>query len=311
MKTYAPKYFEKFRCIADKCKHSCCIGWEICIDSHTLDKYKSIEGPLGKRLAESIAVDEEGASFRLCEDERCPFLNSKGLCDIIIEKGDSFLCEICREHPRFYNFFSDRTEAGIGLSCEEAARIILSSEEKTELIVTEEDNTAEEELNEFEKYILSKRTKIISELQDREKSIDARVEDVMKICGASFPEISLIEWHNVFLKLEILDQNWLTVINVLNKSETAHNVPETAYEQLLVYLVYRHTPLSEDKGDFADRIAFACLGYKIIKNICERTDNCNFDMFCEICRMYSSEIEYSEDNTAALIDIFKNNRKNF
>ena len=32
MKTYAPKYYQQFHCIADKCKHSCCIGWEIDID---------------------------------------------------------------------------------------------------------------------------------------------------------------------------------------------------------------------------------------------------------------------------------------
>lgn len=311
MKTYSPEYFEKFKCIADRCRHSCCVGWEICIDSETLDKYKTVEGQLGKRLKENIAFEEDAASFVLDNNERCPFLNSSGLCDIIIEKGDSYLCEICREHPRFYNFFSDRTEMGIGLSCEEAARIILSSEGKMELIVTDEDEYPEERLTEFEKYILSKRAEIIPELQDREKSIDTRVEAVLTLCNISFPDISLTEWLKIFSELEILDQSWLDTVSMLGNSKIGHNIPDVAFEQLLVYLVYRHTPLSEDKGDFADRIAFACLGYKIIKNICERTDNCNFDMFCEICRMYSSEIEYSEDNTAALIDIFKNNRKNF
>ena len=32
MKIIAPNYYPAFRCIADKCRHSCCIGWEIDID---------------------------------------------------------------------------------------------------------------------------------------------------------------------------------------------------------------------------------------------------------------------------------------
>ena len=39
MKLYAPAYYKNFKCIADKCEHSCCVGWEIDIDKETLDKY--------------------------------------------------------------------------------------------------------------------------------------------------------------------------------------------------------------------------------------------------------------------------------
>ena len=40
MKLFAPKYYGSFKCIADKCEHSCCIGWEIDIDDTTLKKYR-------------------------------------------------------------------------------------------------------------------------------------------------------------------------------------------------------------------------------------------------------------------------------
>ena len=43
MKLYAPSYYKKFKCIADKCEHSCCIGWEIDIDEETLEKYEKLE----------------------------------------------------------------------------------------------------------------------------------------------------------------------------------------------------------------------------------------------------------------------------
>ena len=43
MKQFIPDYLNSFKCIADKCRHSCCIGWEIDIDKNTLDFYKSID----------------------------------------------------------------------------------------------------------------------------------------------------------------------------------------------------------------------------------------------------------------------------
>jgi len=32
-----PNYYDKFICIADKCKHSCCIGRKIDIDEDTME----------------------------------------------------------------------------------------------------------------------------------------------------------------------------------------------------------------------------------------------------------------------------------
>ena len=52
MKLYAPDYYTKFACIADKCQHSCCIGWEIDIDEETLSYYNSVSGDFGNRLSD-------------------------------------------------------------------------------------------------------------------------------------------------------------------------------------------------------------------------------------------------------------------
>lgn len=47
MKLIAPEYYTKFHCIADKCRHSCCVGWGIAIDPDKLVYYRSIEGEIG------------------------------------------------------------------------------------------------------------------------------------------------------------------------------------------------------------------------------------------------------------------------
>lgn len=78
MKKIAPNYYKSFSCIADRCQHSCCIGWEIDIDEDSLDYYKSIDGEIGEFLSKNIENDGETAHFRLIgEEERCPFLQKK------------------------------------------------------------------------------------------------------------------------------------------------------------------------------------------------------------------------------------------
>ncbi|WP_037293621.1 flagellin lysine-N-methylase, partial [Ruminococcus flavefaciens] len=86
-----PTYCRDFRCIAGECKDSCCKGWEIDIDAETAEYYSRVDGEFGERLRSSI----KNGSFVLTEDERCPFLNREGLCDIYTELGEENLCRIC------------------------------------------------------------------------------------------------------------------------------------------------------------------------------------------------------------------------
>ena len=123
-----PTYCKNFRCIADKCKDNCCIGWEIDIDPSTAELYDSVTGNFGKRLKSDIQKGEV-CSFIL-KNERCPFLNENNLCDIIINLGEDKLCQICSDHPRYFEWFSHVKEGGIGLCCEEAARIVVTNKEK-------------------------------------------------------------------------------------------------------------------------------------------------------------------------------------
>ena len=57
MKLFAPKYYKSFSCIADRCSHSCCVGWEIDIDRDTLEKYSSLSGEYSDAVRASIDLD--------------------------------------------------------------------------------------------------------------------------------------------------------------------------------------------------------------------------------------------------------------
>ena len=126
MRLTVPDYYDRFRCIASRCTDNCCIGWEIGIDPAALADYQSQPGAFGDRLRAAI---RPGAPpfFALTKSGRCPFLNEENLCDIYRQLGENHLCAICDQHPRFHNWFGAEKESGLGLSCEEAARLILFS----------------------------------------------------------------------------------------------------------------------------------------------------------------------------------------
>ena len=142
MKLRKPNYYDRFRCIAGACSDSCCIGWEIDINQEKLEFYRKVPGELGERLRRCI--DWEEGHFRLeGKEERCPFLNKDHLCDLLLGLSEDSLCDICREHPRFYDWFEDATEVGLGLCCEEAARLLLEDKEPFCLVEEELDEAKE------------------------------------------------------------------------------------------------------------------------------------------------------------------------
>lgn len=307
MKTFAPDYYKSFKCIADRCRRSCCIGWEIYLDDETLEKYEK----LGGRYTESLSETEEGVCFKLSEGERCPFLNGRGLCDIITEKGEGFISEICREHPRFYSFFSDRTEVGLGLSCEEAARLIVMGMGKTELAVIDEDGIPEDELTAEEAYILEKRGEIFDILQNEKKSLSDRIAEVMTAVGVAFPRKSPAEWHDLFSHLEVMNKEWTALLKVIEKDIAEVKGFDNAFEKLMLYFIYRHTPSATDVADFGARVLFAIASCYIIGGIFAASEDHSIEYLCEIASLYSAEIEYSEENTATLVDILRDTQKSF
>lgn len=80
---FTPDCYKDFPCIAGRCRHSCCIGWEIDVDPDKLCSYNAVPGPFGDRLRANISPADP-PHFILGEGERCPFLNSENLCDIIL-----------------------------------------------------------------------------------------------------------------------------------------------------------------------------------------------------------------------------------
>ena len=297
MKTIVPAYYPAFCCIADRCQHSCCIGWEIDIDDDTAALYRTIGGELGERMKQHI----DDGSFRLDEQERCPFLNANGLCDIICECGEDALCQICADHPRFRNPFSGRVEIGLGLCCEEAAHLILTGD-SDKLIVLDDDGD-DTPLWEDEEVVLSTRDKLFAIARDRSKSIPEREQRILHFAECN--TLNGEQLYTLLSPLERLEDDWGDTLTRLPTAPDEAPPAElsVAFERLFIYFLYRHLPDALDDDRLPQRIAFAAHSVKVLRLLCAASGN-TLDALCDLARRYSSEIEYSDENIDTLLGAF-------
>lgn len=291
MKIFAPKYYEKFKCIADKCKNSCCIGWEIDIDKVTLEKYNSILHPYSEKILQSID-NSDSPHFILDCNKNCPHLDEKGLCKIILNVGEEYICDICREHPRFYNFTNHGKEIGIGMSCEAACDLILSSDDFDDIVQIGEDKG---KIKQYEFDAIKERDKVYYILKDDSLEIDGKVEALYDYFDVFlyryyFPKIiSKLEYLNDEHKILFSKAKYLKWNKDISKELT----------RILAYFVYRHCSEAYDYDEFFASLSFAifCTGLVSVLS--------NKETVNEIARIVSEEIEYSETNTEKIKALFQ------
>lgn len=292
MKLFAPKYYTRFTCIADRCRHSCCIGWEIDIDRETAEKYAALESGYGREITKSIDLDGL-PHFRLSDGDRCPHLAPSGLCRIITELGEGYLCDICREHPRFYNDTAQGREVGIGAACEEACRIILTSDDYGETVELGECDD-EPIMGDFD--ALGARSELYSILADRTLPYHKRLALIYDRFDVSPEHLADSEWQELLDSLEYLDEGHRADFSVYSSELSTPSELEGALERALAYFIYRHCAEAQDEDEHRAALGFALFCERLIASVARATGK----DICEIVRAVSEEIEYSEDNTEAI-----------
>lgn len=156
MKVLKPFYYDDFKCIANKCIDSCCIGWQINIDENTYKKYKKVKGVFGKELNDGInrirsKSSKLGYGKMKLKYKKCSMLNEDNLCNIYINLGWSYLCNTCKVYPRNINKYGEIYERNLTMSCPEVARYLVNLKNDFSF------NMDEEELSDLDnQYIVNK-----------------------------------------------------------------------------------------------------------------------------------------------------------
>lgn len=321
-----PDFYDKFKCIAEKCTDNCCIGWEIDIDEIALEKYNSLTGAFSEELKEKITTADDGNScFKLCRNERCALLDDNNLCKIIINCGEDYLCDICREHPRFYEWFAGVTECGLGLCCEEVCRLLLENEKPFSLI---EENDGEEivletkeEIAESDTYVFlfAFRDRLFEILFNEEISFTEKLIKILseterfcnEKCKVRGYEKSLV----IYKKTEPINDEWTEFIDDLSKryqdilkcENDFENLRENnmLYSKILAYILYRHLLKAVFDGSIKERVEFSVEAVRFIRLCDMKTffEKGNLTLVDRINNLknWSKQIEYSEENTDLLI----------
>lgn len=275
MITLRPDYYDSFSCIADACRHTCCAGWEIDIDADSMAIYED--------CPDIMCHIKDGSFVLQGKDERCPFLNDKGLCDLILRYGEEILCDVCTEHPRFYNYDEDIEYIGLGLCCEAALDLILDREEKFALV--RGDISPEGEV--FGSYPWDKVPFGISEVNDFEGKISSLAESLYPDTRGSSGRAKF------YLGLEHLDHAWPSMLKDLAAKDITPDARDAyidsnsqEFRNLLIYFLYRHMGHRPTAAESVRLIAELCVSSGLPLK--------------EAARMYAVEIEYSDVNVDLL-----------
>ncbi len=294
--TIWPEFAPYFFCKADKCRHSCCRGWEIDIDEATAERYQLLNGKIGEELRENIVQAEDGTySFRLTKDERCPFLRADGLCRLILVLGEDALCEICTMHPRFFVMCGDVELAGFGLACEKTVELLLTDKK----LLTFYREGEEQEKITFEELV--KRLGFAGKCKgdEHKKFFSFRPE---------FDEGKIRQLLLLMQKTEPIDEAWTEHIAYLLREkklvekccqEYAEIYDAAAFDRITAYIAYRQLGQAAAYG--LDTI-YRYAGMNVMCIFLEAAVTGNL---AEAVRRWSEQMEYSEENTAFLLQTAK------
>jgi len=299
MREYILSYYPQFKCVAGRCKHTCCAGWEMNIDKDSLCAYKNDCSSFKSALQKGINFKK--SKFKSDKQKRCAFLNDSGLCEIIINLGEQSLCQVCKDHPRFRSFYSDRIETGLGFACEEVVRIVLSFEEKIEPVLVKDDKT-DCALDFNEQNVLSFRQKALDILQDKTLLIGDRIKRLLTLCNASVSDKDFERIIKAHVFFEKMDKGWAKRLKAVRKTHLTIEIDESLAvycERFLVNSIFRHLSDAEDTMWVRARAIGCVFAWLVIQGVL-KTENQNtsidFNAVVDVVRAYSAEVEYSEKN---------------
>lgn len=342
MKIIKPWFYDKFLCIADKCTDNCCIGWEIDIDPAAMERFDKVGGKFGERLRGAIIRGEQ-PTFANTSGERCALLRKDGLCELVLNLGEDSLCDICALHPRFFGWYNDTKEAGLGLCCEEVCRLMFSDSAPLSFVCGENDEPSSDNCDEaLLSAVMKTRERLFGILRDRSMPLAERLCRCASLTraaqfsidnGEDIPEnipdaqeyssSQKRETVAALLRLlndgEPLNDEWTkTARALLSRAEELYDalprfLSENAvklwqYEHIAVYYLYRHFACGAADGEIVSGMGLAAAAVlsAALTDCMNWLDNgvlTEWDRICNV-KLYSKQTEYSDEVESQLRDAF-------
>lgn len=278
--TIYPDFYENFACKAGLCQHSCCCGWEIDIDAETLKRYQALTGGLGDEIRQNIEKGDDSWQFRLRDNMCCPFLREDGLCQLIIRADENILCDICRNHPRFFVLAAGYELAGMGLSCERTCELLLA---KSDMLLFHEGGRRD----------FWNLQQLLSRM-----GLELSTEDLVYMPGMTTEDATFV--LDCMEKTEPIDGQWAKELQALQElvrsSLPSNYVEEKMLTRIYQYILYRSLGYM-DKYGLATVISYAQLNTDFI------VISSMIGQLSESIRRWSEQIEYNTQNSVLLMNM--------
>ncbi|USD39032.1 flagellin lysine-N-methylase [Ferrimonas sp. SCSIO 43195] len=142
---FEPTFVRNFRCTGDQCPSNCCHSWTITLDKKTFkgtrkasdSVIKVLSKENFKRMPSEKSNDINYGYIQLDNRGLCPMLDDQGWCEVHKRLGERALSITCQQYPRMPQYFGDRLELSLTLSCPAAAEEILFNPEAMVLSLVE------------------------------------------------------------------------------------------------------------------------------------------------------------------------------
>lgn len=146
------RYMTDFGCIGPDCEDHCCYGWRVDIDP---DAYRKMmvaaqfsAKAIAPRLHAAIKVIPGSKKkktptryqIRHGEDERCPMLDERNLCELVKHFGEDMLSDVCALYPRKTKRVGDHIELTATPSCPELSRKLLLRADAVDVVPLDVDS---------------------------------------------------------------------------------------------------------------------------------------------------------------------------
>lgn len=238
MKILKPFYYDDFKCVANNCIDSCCIGWTVTIDKKTYNKYRKIKGEFGKSLNDSISRVRKNSDNLMygkmkLNNYMCNMLDEEKLCKVHINLGEDFLCNICKVYPRIIRKYGNIYERMLTMSCPEVARYLVVTKDEFSFVMEDEklSDLDKEYINDVKhndklyELIWSGRSLCMEVAQFNEIEIWKRIIFIKIICNKIQNRIDEKNYEEVDNFLNNL-RDQITNINLINSLDNVQSSPE-------------------------------------------------------------------------------------
>ena len=300
MKIVKLDIFDDFKCLAGDCRDSCCnAGWQIDVDKKTMQKYSFCDDAFVKSIRGHIVQNGKEYCIKCDQNGVCPFFREDGLCDIVKNKGDAFLGEVCRNFPRISIFENGKQEQTLSFACEEVVRLVF----KQEKINFKYENIIKEFLLKDKNFAY--RDSLINYVQDDKLSFEQKLDYLKEQC--KYDAIDFKALKQTMKNCECLktDLSNLNFENFVRLKENKYCLTEKQLENILVCYLFRYLTSEEYKFSLSSKLRF-CTFSVLFCDYLAGLKKQKGDKFFDInaVKEYSREIENSAKNMEILLKFF-------